>query len=285
MPRTDRSAARPLAATPARAAKKGKPAKPAKAPVKMKVVKPAKAAKAKAKPQVRAVAKSTAPAKPAEPQLRLAPAPSPTGPTVKNPSAPPPLPKTPPTIPPPAPRHLAAVPASAPTSLVAMVDERPRFKVGDRCVHPAHGVGEVTTVEAREIGGTAGLFYTLRILDNGIKVMVPVSAATQVGLRPIMSAEEADAVLDTMRAREVAVDMQPWSRRFRAYTEMMKTGSAYEIAKVLRDMYRLRFDKDLSFGERRLLDQAKSLLMKELAFAKRVTEAQMSADVAAMFSA
>jgi CarD family transcriptional regulator len=159
------------------------------------------------------------------------------------------------------------------------------FSVGDKCVHPAHGVGEITAIEKRELGGTTGLFYTLKILDNGMKVMVPVGAGAQVGLRPIMSAKEADSVLDTMRAREVAVDLHPWSRRFRAYTDMIKTGSPHEIAKVLRDMYRLKFDKDLSFGERRLLDQAKSLLLKELAFAKKTTEAEMAADVAKMFTA
>ena len=135
----------------------------------------------------------------------------------------------------------------------------PDFKVGDKAVHPAHGVGEVTAIEQREIGGTRATFYILRILDNGMKVMVPTSAATQVGLRSIMSDKEANNILSTMRAREVAVDVQPWSRRFRVYTEMIKSGSAIEIAKVLRDMNRLKFDKDLSFGERRLLDQARSL--------------------------
>ena len=60
-----------------------------------------------------------------------------------------------------------------------------------------------------------------------------------------MSEGEADAVLATMRAREVAVDLQPWSRRFRAYTEMIKSGAPHEVAKVLRDMHRLRFDKEL----------------------------------------
>ena len=79
------------------------------------------------------------------------------------------------------------------------------------------------------------------------------------------------------------MDLQPWSRRFRAYTEMIKSGLPHEVAKVLRDMYRLKFDKDLSFGERRLLDQAKSLLMKELAVAKGITEEQLLADVAQMF--
>ena len=160
----------------------------------------------------------------------------------------------------------------------------PDFKVGDKAVHPSHGVGEVTAIEEREIGGTRAKFYILRILDNGMKVMVPTSAATQVGLRSIMSDKEATNILSTMRAREVAVDVQPWSRRFRVYTEMIKSGSPIEIAKVLRDMNRLKFDKDLSFGERRLLDQARSLLLKELAFAKRKTEAEMAEEIRRIFS-
>jgi len=114
---------------------------------------------------------------------------------------------------------------------------------------------------------------------------VPKASAPAAGLRPVMSSKEADKVLETMKAREVAVDLQPWSRRFRAYTEMIKSGSPHEVAKVLRDMYRLKFDKDLSFGERRLLDQAKSLLMKELAAAKKLTEADLSARVDEMFRA
>jgi CarD family transcriptional regulator len=160
----------------------------------------------------------------------------------------------------------------------------PAFKIGDKAVHPSHGLAEVTAIETRDFGGTSALYYILRILDNGMKVMVPLSAATQVGLRYAMSELQANEVLETMRAREVAVDLQPWSRRFRAYTDMIKSGSPHEVAKVLRDMHRLRFDKDLSFGERRLLDQAKSLLVKELALAKRMTEPQLVAEVTQIFA-
>ena len=156
--------------------------------------------------------------------------------------------------------------------------------VGDKVVHPAQGVGEVVAIEHREIGGIAGEFYVLRILDNGLKVMVPKSAS-QAGLRRVMSAADAEAVLDTLRAREVAVVLQPWSKRFRAYTEMMQTGAPHEIAKVLRDMTRLKFDKDLSFGESRLLDQAKSRLFKELALATCVPEAELVAQVREILSA
>lgn len=160
-----------------------------------------------------------------------------------------------------------------------------KLSVGDKAVHPSHGLAEVTAIEYREIGSMKGEFYILRIIDNGMRVMVPRASSSAAGIRPVMSAKEADAVLETMKAREVAVDLQPWSRRFRAYTEMIKSGSPQEVAKVLRDMYRLKFDKDLSFGERRLLDQAKSLLMKELAAAKGVTEQVLQAQVDDMFRA
>ncbi len=161
----------------------------------------------------------------------------------------------------------------------------PEFKIGDKAVHRSHGLGEIISIDTREFAGTRGLYYTLRILDNGMKVMVPMNSVTQAGLRMVMSTREADSVLATMRAREVAVDLQPWSRRFRAYTEMIKSGLPHEVAKVLRDMHRLRSDKDLSFGERRLLDQAKSLLVRELAVAKKMTEAELLAEVDQIFKA
>ena len=159
------------------------------------------------------------------------------------------------------------------------------FQLGDMAVHPAHGVGEVTGIEKRDLGGSTNLFYVLRILETGLKVMVPIRSTAQVGLRRIMSKKEADKVLRVLQAPEVAVDVQPWNRRFRAYTEMLKSGSPYEIAKVLRDMSRLKFDKELSFGERRLLDQAKSLLVKELALAKQVQPGAMEGEISQILSA
>jgi CarD family transcriptional regulator len=232
---------------------------------------PASSVKPRAK-RAAATEPPPAPAREPAPRMRTEP---PARPSVPPPSAPPPSHGQRPSR---APLPGGYVAPPFPTT------PAPDFKVGDKAVHPAHGVGEVTAIEEREIGGTKTTFYILRILDNGMKVMVPTSAATQVGLRSIMSDTEADGILSTMRAREVAVDVQPWSRRFRVYTEMIKSGSAIEIAKVLRDMNRLKFDKELSFGERRLLDQARSLLLKELAFAKKTTEAEMAEEIKRIFS-
>ena len=158
------------------------------------------------------------------------------------------------------------------------------FKAGDMAVHPAHGVGEVERLEDRDLGGRKTTCYVIKIKDSGLKVMVPTEAAARVGLRPVMKKKEAQHILEILKAPEVAVDLQPWNRRFRAYTEMLKSGLPSEIAKVLRDMYRLKFDKDLSFGERRLLDQARSLLVQELALARKVLPAAMEGEIQQIFS-
>lgn len=233
-------------------------------------------------------------AAPATSPSRIPPAPASADDAVARPSRmvgpPPPAPRPVSVAPPPSRSSTTSAgrPSNHPPSLLPPrpyipPGPAPVFKIGDKAVHPAHGLGEITAIENREFNGTSAPYYILRILDNGMKVMVPTNAVTQAGLRSVMAPDEADRVLETMRAREVAVDLQPWSRRFRAYTEMIKSGSPFEVAKVLRDMHRLRFDKDLSFGERRLLDQAKSLLVKELALSKKMTEAELLAEVVQIF--
>ncbi len=153
------------------------------------------------------------------------------------------------------------------------------FKIGDKAVHPAHGVGEVTAIEKKSIAGTDKRFYILKIADTGMTVMVPTDGVERLGLRTVISKREAGKVMRELKKDEVAVTSQPWNRRYREYTEMLKSGSPIEVARVLRDLSRLRSDKELSFGERRLLEQARNLLVAELALAKEVDEAKVAKDI------
>jgi len=159
------------------------------------------------------------------------------------------------------------------------------FRVGKKAVYPAHGVGEITAIETREIAGKVRTFYTLRILENNMKIMIPTDNADNVGLREIISRKDANKVFSILKSSEVAVDTQPWNRRYREYMEMLKSGSPFEVAKVLRDLFRLKSDKDLSFGERRLLDTARSLLVKELALALKVKETKIEKEIQQIFEA
>ncbi len=160
------------------------------------------------------------------------------------------------------------------------------FKVGDKAVYPAHGVGEVTGIEKKKIGGQEIDFYVIRILENNMKVMVPKSNAKNVGLRSIISKKEADKVMRILKTKTEPPDNQTWNRRHREYMEKIKSGSAEEVAKVLRDLYMLKYDreKDLSFGERRMLEIAKSLVVKELAIAKRKKEQDIESELKKIFN-
>ncbi len=153
------------------------------------------------------------------------------------------------------------------------------FKIGDKAVHPAHGVGEVTAIEKKSIAGTDKRFYILKIVDTGMTVMVPTDGVQRLGLRTVISKREAAKVMKELKKDEVAVTSQPWNRRYREYTEMLKSGSPIEVARVLRDLSRLRSDKELSFGERRLLEQARNLLVSELALARDVDETKIGKDI------
>ena len=157
------------------------------------------------------------------------------------------------------------------------------YKVGDKAVYPAHGVAEVIDIQTKNLGGRERSFFILKVIENGMKIMVPVDTAQASGLRPIISKKEAREVMDILRSDEVAVKSQPWNRRYREYMEMLKSGSPFEVAKVLRDLFRLKGDKDLSFGERRLLDTAKALLVAELALALKTKEASIESDLKTIF--
>ncbi len=158
------------------------------------------------------------------------------------------------------------------------------FKVGDKAVYPGQGVGEVMGIEHKEVAGQRQSFYVLRILDNGMKIMIPMNKVGSVGLREIIGEKDVRRVYNILKEKEVSVDSTTWNRRYREYMDKIKTGSVFEIAQVLRDLYLLRSDKDLSFGERKMLDQARSLLIKELAIAKECDEQDVEMDLKRIFN-
>jgi CarD family transcriptional regulator len=161
----------------------------------------------------------------------------------------------------------------------------PTFRVGDLAVYPAHGVAQIVGIETREISGNKQTFYILKILENGMKIMIPTRNAGAVGLRELIRADEVDEVFAILKSREVAVEGQTWNRRYREYMEKIKSGSVFEIAQVLRDLSLLKFDKELSFGERKLLDLARNLLIKELSIAQNVAEADVEKQLGKIFNA
>lgn len=167
-------------------------------------------------------------------------------------------------------------------TLAELSNEPIEFKVGDNAVYPGHGVGRVNAIETKEIAGTKLTFYSIQILESGMKIMVPQANVKNVGLRPIISKEEATLVVSILKQTDVKIDNQTWNRRYREYMEKIKTGGVREIAEVLRDLFLLKVDKELSFGERKMLDTARSLLIKELILATGRDELMKEAEVKAI---
>ncbi len=158
------------------------------------------------------------------------------------------------------------------------------FKVGDMAVYPGHGVGVIEGVETRDIAGSRETFYVLKILENSMTVMVPTSKADAIGMRDIVDEAEVEEIYKVLMERDVELDKQTWNRRYREYMAKIKTGSPYEVARVLRDLYILKGDKNLSFGERKMFDTAKGLLVKELAVSKNMDEELIEARLGEIFS-
>jgi CarD family transcriptional regulator len=158
------------------------------------------------------------------------------------------------------------------------------FKIGDLAVYPAHGVGIIERIESQEISGSSQDFFVMRILENDMIIMIPTQNVDSVGLRGIIGKKEVPKLYSILEKRDVVIDNQTWNRRYREYTDKIKTGSVYEVAEVYRDLLILKIEKELSFGERKMLDTARNLLVKEIALAKRVEEEQIEKDLDKMFA-
>ena len=144
------------------------------------------------------------------------------------------------------------------------------FKIGEKAVYPAHGVAEVIGIEKKEINTSVCSFYVLKVLATGMQILVPKEKADQVGLRHVATSSEIDEVFDILREKDVHIDKQTWNRRYRGFMEKIKTGSLFDVAEV---------SKVLSFGERKMLDNAKQLIVKELAVAKKWAEEKVEQEL------
>ena len=135
------------------------------------------------------------------------------------------------------------------------------------------------------MGGQAVDFYIVRILSNNVTLMVPVANAVNVGLRNLCPAQEASAILESLKDRSsfTGYTGQNWNRRYREYSEKLKSGSLADVAYVLKELLLIGGGKELSFGERRLLEQAMGLLSLEVAFSLGIPQDDVKQTINDMF--
>ena len=163
------------------------------------------------------------------------------------------------------------------------------FKIGDVVVYPIHGVARITDIKMEKIGSSDQLCYILEteIRTANIRpvIKLPVDKAESNRVRSIVSEEEVAKVVDILSKRGIQTDSQTWNRRHREYQDKMRSGSIFKAAEVFRDLSLLKENKDLSHGERRLFDQARNLLIKELSIAKKTDEHEIEVTINKIFNA
>ncbi len=138
------------------------------------------------------------------------------------------------------------------------------YNLGDKVVYPMHGAGKIESVEEKEVLGELKKYYILKMPIGEIKLMIPVDNVNNMGLRNII---EKDKVKDVFAVLEQSAEENTsnWNKRYRENMEKMRTGDIFELAHVVRDLSYRDKEKGLSTGEKKMLANAKQMLISEVA--------------------
>jgi CarD family transcriptional regulator len=152
------------------------------------------------------------------------------------------------------------------------------LKRGARVVYPAHGVGIIEKVEKIKTGEKTTLtpFYTIRIDESSMTIRVPASRAAQIGIRSVIKDRDVRKVLRLLKTKNKVASGMNWHKRQKSYIDRIKSGSVFELAEILRDLTIIQAKKELSFGEQRMYDNVRQLMVVEIAEAKGIEKLQAS---------
>ena len=147
------------------------------------------------------------------------------------------------------------------------------FNVGDKIVYPMHGAGTIDSIEEKDILGEKQSYYILK-MPGGVKVMIPTAKAEEVGVRNIIDKSSADRVISVLEQNETDMDKN-WNKRYRDNMDKMKSGDIYEVADVVRNLSFKQKEKGLSTGEKKMLNNAKQILVSELVLAEHASQEEV----------
>lgn len=149
------------------------------------------------------------------------------------------------------------------------------FNIGEKVVYPMHGAGVIESIEEREILGERRKYYIMRMPIGDMKVMIPLDQMDDIGIRKVIDSEEIENVLEVL-ASDTTKMHQNWNRRYRANMDLIKTGDVYEIAEVVRNLTLMDKEKGLSTGERKMLSNARQILISEIVLVAELSEEEAS---------
>ena len=140
------------------------------------------------------------------------------------------------------------------------------YNIGDSVVYPMHGAGIIEDIEQKEILGKQQSYYVIRMPIGDMKVMDPTENAQGVGVRDVIGKGEAEKVMEAFRESETDV-IQNWNKRYRDNMVKIKSGDIFEVAAVVKSLMLRDREKGLSTGERKMLSNAKQILISEIVVA------------------
>ncbi|MCU1557200.1 CarD family transcriptional regulator [Glaciihabitans sp. UYNi722] len=150
------------------------------------------------------------------------------------------------------------------------------FQVGETVVYPHHGAATITAVKTRTIKGDDKQYITLNVHASDLTIELPVENVELIGVRDVIDSAGVEAVFEVLRS-DIVEEPGNWSRRFKANTEKMGSGSVYRVSEVVRDLWRRDQDHGVSAGEKRMLLKARQILISELALAQNSSDEEASA--------
>jgi CarD family transcriptional regulator len=148
------------------------------------------------------------------------------------------------------------------------------FKIGDKVVYPMHGAGVIEAIEEKEVLGQMRQYYIMRLPIGDMKVMIPLDNVSEVGLRGVINEEGIQQVLTILQDKKSTMQTS-WNRRYRANMEKIKSGDIFEVAEVVRNLVLRDKEKGLSTGEKKMLENARQILISELVLAKNARKEQV----------
>ena len=147
------------------------------------------------------------------------------------------------------------------------------FNIGDKIVYPMHGAGTIDAIEEKNILVEKQNYYIIK-MPGEVKVMVPTDKAEEVGVRNVIGKDEAAKVMSVLGQNETEMS-QNWNKRYRDNMDKMKSGDIYEVADVVRNLSFKQKEKGLSTGEKKMLNNAKQILVSELVLAEHASQEEV----------
>lgn len=158
------------------------------------------------------------------------------------------------------------------------------FNIGDVVVYPGCGLGKITSIEEKEVEGTSFKVLIFKPFHNKAEIFIPLNSLSKIGIRQVISIEDAPKVYACLSEKKVTINNENWNKRYKEYTEKLKTGNIFILAELLRELFEVSKKKPLSFGEKKIFEKAKEHIILELSICENLSPEEIEKKIMAILN-